>query len=99
MSAVDLRLNTPLLVDCIRKKYASTPLSSLYVNLDYTRVPHGLSVHPSSSYPWMDEDEKLQMENILHSLDKRQVVVRVTFRAGDIVRRFLMLFSIPAGTH
>lgn len=86
-------------MDDIRQNHASTPLSSLYVNLDYTRVHYQLTVHPLSSYPSTDEDERLRVRDILHSLDERQIVVRVAFRAGDIFRYFPMSLSIPADMH
>lgn len=67
--------------------------------MDYISAPLGNypkpTMHLSTSYSCVDDDEKLQIENVFRSLDRQQLVVRVIFRTGEMVKYFPALLYIP----
>lgn len=97
MVIADFHSHLPQIMDYIKQHYPSTPLSSLYADMNYIvpGIQCGMNVHLSTSYPMADDDEKSEVENIFRSLDDRQLVIRVAFRAGHAIRYYPMPLRVP----
>jgi len=87
----------------IAKRFASTAVSSLNVELAYIGTP-SIVVYPVDRFPWGDEDEKSELETLLHRVrtaSGNQMLVQVHVRTGYspnhgvILRKFPLLITLP----
>lgn len=81
----------------IAKRFPSTAVSSLYVQLTYIGTPV-IVVSPVSMFPWKDEDEKSELETLLHrarTADGTQMLARVHVRNGHSLEEGTMMRTFP----
>jgi len=84
------------------KRFTSIAVSSLYVELTYIGTPSYV-VHPVGMFPWEDEDEKSELETLLHRVrtaNDNQMLAQVHVRNGYslghgvMLRKFSLLISL-----
>lgn len=107
LAKFDFESDIPRVKAYIAKTYPSVPLFDLCVDMDYVVSPlvkgafAGISVTPASSYHWVDDEDKHEMERKIRkikSLKTPHILARVQVREGKTVRTFSMIFNVPATT-
>jgi hypothetical protein len=103
VAAIDFCTNIRAIKADIAKRFTSSPVSSLYVQLTYIGTPL-IEVNPVGMFPCEDEDEKSELETLLRRVraaDGNQMLARVHVRNGYspdhgiILRKFPLLISRP----
>ena len=97
VAAIDFCTNISAIKADIAKRFTSTPVSSLYIQLTYIGTP-SIVVYPVGMFPWEDEDEKSELETLLHRVraaDGNQMLAQVHVRNGYLPDHGIMLRKFP----
>jgi len=92
VAAIDFYNSIHAIRPDIAKRFTSTAVSSLYVQLTYIGTP-SIVVHPVGMFPWKDEDEKSELETLLHRVrtDGNRMLAQVHVRNRYSLNQGIML--------